>query len=361
MKIARVDVALYRIPAEKPRVDAIQSVEAVEMPVVEVTTDSGLTGVGFTYTIGKGGPAVASFIQHDLAPLALGEDPLNTERVWQKLWWGTHWVGRGGVSSLGISAVDIALWDIKARHAGMSLHQLLGGARDRMPVYSTDGGWLQLSEAELVEQSVAFLEQGFVAVKMKLGKPDGAEDVRRARAVRKAIGDDAKLMADVNMGWKPHQAIDMARRLEEFNLGWLEEPCENDDVSGHARLARSTTIPIALGESLYNRYVFKEYIEAGAVSIVQADVGRVGGITEWMKVAHMADSFNLSVSPHFLMELHLPLVASIPNGLYVEYVPYLERVIEETLTLKDGCYEAPKQVGLGFTFDKGKLKRYVVG
>lgn len=360
MKITRIDVKLYRVPADVKRVDAIQTFEALELPIVQVFTDEGETGTGFTYTIGSGLRTVASFIQNDLAPLAIGEDPLNIERVWQKGWWGTHWIGRGGVAQLGISALDLALWDLKARHANLSLHQLLGGMKDRMPVYSTDGGWLHLSERDLVAQSVDFLEQGYKAVKMKIGKPDPAEDVRRVRAVRKAIGDDAKLMADVNMGWTPHVAIDMARRLEEFNLAWLEEPCENDDVSGHARLARSTSIPIALGESLYNRYVVKEYIEAGAVSIIQVDAGRVGGVTEWLKIAHMADSFNLSVSPHFLMELHLSLAASVPNSLYVEYLPFLHKVLEQPLVLKDGYFEVPKQPGLGITFDQKKLKKYEV-
>jgi L-alanine-DL-glutamate epimerase-like enolase superfamily enzyme len=170
MKITKVDVTLYRIPPDKVREDSVQSFEALELPFVEVFTDDGISGTGFTYTIGTGGSSVKTFIDDDLVSLVLGENPLNTERIWQKCWWGTHWVNRGGIASLGMAAIDNALWDLKAKYAGLPIHQLLGGAKDRMPVYSTDGGWLQLSEKELVEQSVQFLEQGFKAVKVKVGK-----------------------------------------------------------------------------------------------------------------------------------------------------------------------------------------------
>jgi len=359
MKITRVDVNLYRVPADRLRVDSIQTFEAMEIPIVDIYTDDGAVGTGFTYTIGTGGRALSTFIEHDLAPMVIGEDPLNIERIWQKLWWGTHWVNRGGIASLGMAGMDNALWDLKAKRANLSLHQLLGGAKDRMPVYCTDGGWLQLSEKEIVEQSVAFLEQGFKAVKIKVGKPDAAEDVRRVRAVRKAIGDDVTFMVDANLVWTASRAIDMAHRLEEFNLFWLEEPIEADDVSGHVRLARSTSIPIALGENLYNRFVVKEYVERGAVGIVQVDAARIG-ISEWLKVAYMADSFNLSVSPHLVMELHLPLAASVRHSLFVEYVPSMDKVLEEPLKLKDGYFEVPREPGLGVRFDREKLKRYKV-
>jgi L-alanine-DL-glutamate epimerase-like enolase superfamily enzyme len=359
MKISKVEVRLYRIPPDKIRVDAIQSFEALEMPLVEVFTDTGLSATGFTYTNGYGGRAIEVFIEERLISRLIGEDPLNIERLWQKCWWGSHWVGRGGIATLAMAAVDNALWDLKAKYANMSLHQLLGGAKDRMPVYSTDGGWLNLSEKELVEQSVYFVEQGFKAIKIKVGKPDPNEDLRRVRVVRKAIGDELPLMVDANLVWTSYQAIDMARRLEEFNLYWLEEPIEADDVSGHARLARSTSIPIAVGESLYNRFVVKEYIEQGAVSIIQVDAARIG-ITEWLKVAYTADSWNLSVSPHFVMELHLPLAASVSHSLFIEYLPFLERVLEEPLMLKDGFFEVPSRPGLGIVFDDEKLKKYLV-
>jgi len=359
MKITKVAVNLYRIPADRKRVDSIQTFGAMEMPLVDIYTDDGLVGTGFTYTIGNGGRSLKIFIEDDLVPLVIGEDPLNIERIWQKCFWGTHWVNRGGIASLAMAGIDNALWDLKAKYATLPLHKLLGGAKDRMPVYCTDGGWLHLSEKQLVGQSVAFLEKGFKAVKMKVGMQDGAEDVRRVRAVRKAIGDSATLMVDANLIWTAARAIDMARRLEEFNLFWLEEPIEADDVSGHARLARSTSIPIAIGENLYNRFAVKEYIEQGAVGIVQVDAGRVG-ISEWLKVAYMADSFNLSVSPHFCMELHLSVAASVRHALFVEYLFPLDRVLTSSPKLKDGCFEVPQEPGLGVPFNREKLKRYLV-
>ena len=360
MKITRVDTHFYRFPAHRKIVDAIQEFDAMEVITATVHTDQGTEGVGFAYTIGRGGRSVKVFLDDEFVPLVLGEDPGDIERLWEKMWWGPHWVGRGGVASVAMCAIDIALWDLKAKHADLPLYKLLGGCRDRMPVYDTDGGWLNHTEQELVTQAAEQVEQGYTGIKIKVGKPNRSEDVARIRAVREAIGPYVKLMVDANLHWTAAEAIARARLFEEFDLFWLEEPIEADDVLGHEKLRRATSIPIALGESLYNRHVFKEYLARDAVSILQPDVGRVGGITEWLRIAHMAHSFNVNVSPHFLMELHIQVTCGVPNALWVEHIPFLSRFVVEPLRIENGYAYPPATPGHGVALDEAKCAPHLI-
>ena len=303
MKIDRIDTACYRFPPHRRIVDAIQEVECLEVIAATVHTDTGDEGFGFTYTIGRGGRATKVMLDTEVVPLILGEDPRDTQRLWEKMWWGLHWVGRHGVTLLASSAIDIALWDLKARQAGQPLFRFLGAARDRIPVYNTDCGWLNHGVEEMVREAADCVERGIPGVKIKVGKESRLEDVARVRAVRKAVGDDVKLMVDANLRWTASEAMARCRLLEDLDLFWMEEPLDADDVLGHEQLSRNTSIPIALGENLFNRHVFREYLARGAAGIVQPDVGRVG-ITEWLRIAALAHSFNASVSPHLMMEVH---------------------------------------------------------
>lgn len=332
----------------------------MEVITATVHTDEGSTGMGIGYTIGRGGKALKVFLDEEFVPLALGEDPNNIDRIWEKMWWGPHWVGRGGIASLAMCPIDIALWDLKAKRAGLPLYKLLGGFRDSMPVYDTDSGWLNHSQDEIIRESAERVEQGYTGVKIKVGKDNRSEDVARLRAVRKTVGPDIKIMTDANLRWTAAEAIARARLFEEFDLFWLEEPIEADDVLGHEKLRRSTAIPIALGESLYNRHVFKEYLARDAASIVQPDVGRVGGITEWMRIANMAHSFNVNVSPHFLMELHIHTTCAIPNALWVEHIPFLNRFVLEPLRIEDGYAYPPETPGHGLAFDPERSQPHLV-
>ena len=358
MRIKKVRTALYDIPPQVKRTDAIQSFVSMEFPYIEIEDEDGVVGIGFSYTIGKGGEAIRQIIDAYLTPILLEEDASNIDRIWNRMWMETHWVGRGGIVGLGMAAVDIALWDLKAKRAELPLYQLLGGAKSKVPVYNTDGGWLHLTQDELVEQSVKYIEQGYKGIKIKVGRDTLYEDVGRVFAVRNTIGLDPFLMIDANMKWKAHEAIQLAYRVEEADLSWFEEPIEADDVASHVELKEKTTIPIAIGESIYNKIAFKEYISQGAADILQPDAVRVGGISEWMKVAHTAECFGLSVSPHFLMDLHVHLSAAVPNSLFVEYIPSLDLVLKDTLTLSDGCFSPPDRPGHGILFDYEKLKQY---
>lgn len=342
---------LVDLPVEAVRTDAVQSFVKQETIFVEIETDDGLIGRGYSYTIGTGGTAVLALLRDYLLPRLTGMDPRRPEGLWQHLFVSTRATTVGAITSLALAAVDTAVWDWRCRHVGQPLWMLAGGARDSVPLYDTEAGWLHHSVEELVAGAKAAHAAGRSGVKIKIGKPDAAEDVERLAAVRGALGPDADLMVDANQAFTTAEAIRRARLLEPINLYWLEEPLPADDVTGHARLAASTSIPIAVGESLYSVGQFAEYLSRGAAGIVQVDVARVGGITPWLKVAHLAEAHNVAVCPHFLMELHVSLCAAVPNARYVEYIPQLTAITRRGLALVDGRAQAPAEPGLGIDWD----------
>lgn len=361
MRIKKVWAELCRIPVHREMKDAIRHFSKMDLVFAYVETDDGVVGCGFTYSIIPfGAHEIRSVISSGIAELIRGMDPRDHEEIWNRMWRRLDWVGRGGVAVLAVAAVDIAIWDLKAKLAKMPLHRLLGGARNKVPVYNTDGGWLNHSVNQLVEETREIAAAGFRGTKIKVGKEDAAEDAERIAAVREAIGPHRTLMVDANERFTSAEAIRRAQMWEPFNLFWFEEPLPAEDLLGHAGLKAHTNIPIALGESLFTRFQFRDYIATGGVSIVQPDACRCGGITEWLKIAHLADCHNMQVSPHFVMELHLPLVAAIPNSLFVEYIPSLNPVLTEPLQLVDGCFVPSEEPGLGIPFDWDRLRSFRV-
>ena len=361
MHIERVWAEIYRIPVHREMHDAIRHFSKMDVVFVNVETNEGQVGTGFTYSIIPfGASEVCSMVNRGLAELIHGMDPRDHEQIWTRMWRSVDWVGRGGIAVLAVAATDIAIWDLKSKAANLPLHKLLGGARDRVPVYNTDGGWLNHSIEQLVEETKRIVDAGFRGTKIKVGKEDAAEDAERIAAVREVLGPNRTLMADANERFTAAEAIRRARMWEPCNLFWFEEPLPAEDILGHASLKAHTAIPIAIGESLFNRFQFRDYIATGGASIVQPDVCRCGGITEWLKIAHMADCHNMQVSPHFVMELHLPLAAAIPNSLFVEYIPSLDRVLTKPLELVDGCFVPSETPGLGIPFDWDRLRAFKV-
>lgn len=359
MIITSITTELLALPPHRRIVDAIQEFETMEIIAVTLGTDEGVAGLGYSYTIGRGGRAVKALLDDCIVPIYLGADPERSTELWERTWSQLHWVGRQGIVSLALSAMDIAVFDLRARGAELPLYRYLGASRSSVPAYDTDGGWLNHGEAELVAEATMLVqERGFKGIKMKVGLPSRAADAHRVAAVRRAIGPDVPLMVDANMRWTPPEAIARAARFAEHDLFWFEEPIEADDVAGHAALAAHTSTPIAVGESLYNRYAFKEFIEQGAAGILQPDVGRVGGITEWLRVAAAAHTFGLSVSPHFLMELHVHLACAVPNALFVEHIPFLDRFVQEPLVPRDGVFVPPERPGHGVAFVEEKVAPY---
>ncbi len=355
-KITRVEIMMVNLIPRVKRVDAIQSFVSQETPIVRIHDSDGAVGTGYSYTIGTGGPSVIALLEKTLAPALIGKDANRIDGIWRELLFMTHATSVGAITSLALAAIDTALWDLKCVKSGLPLHIAAGGVRDEVPLYTTEGGWLHLETSELVEDALAVKEKGFKGAKIKIGRPSISEDAARLRAVRDAVGDSFEIMADGNQGFSISEAIRRARMLEEYNIGWFEEPLPADDVLQHVRLANGTSVPIAVGESMYSLSQFKDYLVAGACSIVQVDVARIGGITPWLKVAHMAEAFNVTVCPHFLMELHLPLVCAIPNAKWLEYIPQLDLITETGMQMDKGMARPSDAPGLGIQWDWDSIR-----
>lgn len=349
-KIIRVDIAMVDLKPKVKRVDAIQSFVSQETPIVRVTDADGVVGTGYSYTIGTGGHSVIELLKRTLAPAIIGREAHEIEAIWRDLLFLTHATTVGAITAIAMAAIDTALWDLKARKLGLPLHLLAGGAQREVPLYTTEGGWLHLEEAALVEDALRAKAEGFGGCKLKIGRPIH-EDVRRIAAVREAVGPDFEIFTDANQRFNVDEAIRRARAYEPLDIGWLEEPLTADDIEGHRRLVDHTSIPIAVGESLYSHLHFRGYLERHACSIVQVDVGRIGGITPWLKVAHLAETFNIAVCPHFLMELHVSLCAAVPNARWVEYIPQLDELTTAGMTIRDGRAIPSPEPGLGIAWD----------
>jgi L-alanine-DL-glutamate epimerase-like enolase superfamily enzyme len=358
--IERVEIWQVNLPPKVVRTDAIQAFVTQETPVVRVTCADGAQGIGYTYTIGTGGSSVVALLRDHLAPKLIGRDAAMIEAIWKDLFFHTHATAVGAITSLALAAIDTALWDLKCRRAGAPLWKAAGGAQSKVPVYTTEGGWLHHSPQQLVDEAIAAKAQGFRGAKMKVGRPTIAEDVARLSAVRAAVGDAFEVMVDANQAFTVAEARRRAHAYAPLMLAWLEEPLPAEDLDGHIELARVATMPVAVGESLYHPSHFREYLERGACSIVQVDCARIGGITPWLKVAHLAETFNIAVCPHFLMELHVSLTAAVPNGAWVEYIPQLDAITTSRMAMKDGYALPPATPGLGIDWDMAAIERSAV-
>lgn len=357
MRISSVQAELYHIPLPTVLTDATHGeMRHFAVITVRLRTDCGAEGLGFTYTVGKtGGSAVFAMLRDDLAPILNGADPRHIENLWKRIWWHLHYVGRGGIASFAISAVDIALWDLKAKLAEEPLWRLLGGHDSRVTVYA-GGIDLQLTLDQLARQTEDNLDRGFRAIKMKVGRDRLAEDVERVAAMRSLLGPEIPLMVDANMHWSVGQAIRASHALAEHGVYWLEEPTIPDDVEGHRRIQTEGMLPIATGENLHTIYEFQKMIAGGGVSFPEPDVSNIGGITPWMKVAHLAEAHNLPVTTHGVHELHVHLLAAVPNASFLEAHGFgLERYIIEPVEISEGWAVAPDRPGHGVEFDCDKL------
>lgn len=352
---------LLRIPVDPPKGDAIQKFSALELPVVTIRDAAGNSGTGFGYTIGQGGTTILELLRRELLYQLEGKDSRRIGWLHDHLSKSLHALGPGVVLSNALAAIDIALWDLNARRYGIPLHTLLGGAKDKVPIYNTNVGWLSRSLDEMVELSrKAVRRDGFRALKLKVGKPDPEEDVERVGKVRKAVGNGIKLMIDANQSWTIDQAVRRLQPLEKFDLVWIEEPLLATDLQGFQHLGQKTSVPRAGGESLYHPAYFYENIRLGALDILQPDVARVGGITPAMKVCGMAEAANLRVAPHVSPELSLTVAAAVPNSMFIEYIPQMEPVLARKIRIEDGHAIPPDVPGHGIEFDQHALKRYEV-
>lgn len=349
--IKRVEIHMVDLKPKVLRTDAIQSFDSQETPIVRITDAEGAVGVGYSYTIGTGGPSVIALLEHTLAPMLIGREAEGIQGIWHDMLFATHATAVGAITSLAMASIDTALWDLRCKRAGLPLWIMAGGARENVPLYTTEGGWLHIEPQALIDDAMQVQAKGFLGSKVKIGKPHLSEDRTRLTALREAVGPSYEIMVDANQSFTLSEAIRRARMLEEIGVGWFEEPLPADDIGAHAQLAAQTAVPIAVGESLYSLSQFKDYVSAGAASVVQADVARVGGITPWLKIAHLAEAYNVAICPHFLMELHVSLVCAVQNARWLEYIPQLDLIAPEGMTITDGRATPSSEPGLGIGWD----------
>ncbi|MBQ0862546.1 mandelate racemase/muconate lactonizing enzyme family protein [Streptomyces sp. RK75] len=314
----------------------------------EIATAEGHQGIGFSYAKRAGGPGQFAHAR-EIADQLLDEDPNDIGRIWTKLVWAGASVGRSGLATQAVAAFDVALWDLKAKRAGLPLAKLLGAHRDSVRCYNTSGGFLHTPTEEVLANATASLEAGIGGLKIKVGHPDSKRDLERVRAVREHVGDDVPLMVDANQQWDRPTARRMGRALEPFDLVWIEEPLDAYDAQGHAALAAALDTPVATGEMLASVAEHWELIRQGAADVIQPDAPRIGGITQFLKLAALAEHQQLQLAPHFAMEIHLHLAAAYPIEPWVEHFDWLEPLFDERLETSAGRMHIPARPGLGIT------------
>ncbi|PCJ70574.1 MAG: mandelate racemase [Rhodobiaceae bacterium] len=359
--IDRVDLHLVPLVPKTVRTDAIQRFECQETILLRIWDTDGANGVGYSYTIGTGGSSVIALLRDHLVPLLIGRATDQIEAIWLDLKMSTHATMVGPITALALAAIDTALWDLRGKRLSLPLYQLAGGAKKEVPAYSTEGGWLHLSKEEIADDACAVKDAGFAGAKLKIGKPLLAEDMARLEYVRETVGEQFEIMTDCNQVFSRDEARRRATPMEQLGISWMEEPMPADDVMGHEQLTAHTSLPIAVGESLYSLGQFREYLERGACTIVQVDAARIGGITPWLKVAHLAEAFNVAVCPHFLMELHVSLACAVPNGRWVEYIPQLDDITQSNFEIVAGMARAPEAPGLGIEWDWQAINHRATG
>jgi L-alanine-DL-glutamate epimerase-like enolase superfamily enzyme len=350
--IRHVKLSTARLPLAVPISDAKvftgrqKPMTEVVFLFAEITTEQGHTGLGFSYSKRAGGPAQYAHAK-EVAEGIIGEDPNDIGKLYTKLLWAGASVGRSGVATQTLAAIDIALYDLKAKRAGLPLAKLLGSYRDSVQTYNTSGGFLNATLDEVKARATQSVEEGIGGIKIKVGLPDTKEDLRRVAGIREHIGWDVPLMVDANQQWDRATALRMGRQLEEFNLIWIEEPLDAYDFEGHAHLAQVLDTPIATGEMLASVAEHKGLIAANGCDIIQPDAPRVGGITQFLRLAALADERGLGLAPHFAMEIHLHLATAYPREPWVEHFDWLDPLFNERLETKDGRMIVPDRPGLG--------------
>ena len=369
MQIVRVEASTLVIPMERGVAFSTRTLAERHYTLVRVHTDDGIEGLGFAYMGHSGGHLGTLAVRELLRPLVLGQDPHQAEGLWDALYRETLLHGRRGLVLRAMSALDIALWDCVAKAAGLPLYQYLGACRQgSVPCYYSGGYYAEGKTPEhLAEECRSWVEKGFKAVKIKVGRLPPEEDALRIAAVRKAIGPRVALYLDVNNAFSDvPTAVRAARLWEEYGPGWIEEPFLPDDVDGHAALSAQTRVPVATGEIGATRWDFAPYIHRRAVSILQHDAAVCGGITEWRRISAMAAGVGITIAPHWFADLHVHLVASTPNATIVEYFPpetgilNFPRALHTRLQVRDGELVLPDRPGLGIELDPAAVQRFSV-
>lgn len=370
MKITDVKSAVLSIPLQTPTAFATTLVTAREHVVAWVETDQGVQGLGFTIggRYAGEGHLIHTAIQHNLKHLIIGEKPFAVERLWKRMFETTLLMGRRGAMMRALSALDIAMWDIMAKVAGQPLYHLLGGYRDQVPAYASGGYYREGKGLDgLAAEMSRYMDMGFTSVKMKIGRLSPRQDAERVRVAREVVGPDVQLAVDANNAWSDAaSAIRAARMMEKYDLWWLEEPVMPDNMPASAEIAAALDVPVATGEVEATRWGFRELLDRRAADILQPDATVAGGVTEWMRIAHMAAAWDVPIAPHWMANLHVHLLAAVPNGLTVEFfvldedVFNFERMVREPLRPENGLLQVPQRPGHGVELDDQALARFQI-
>jgi L-alanine-DL-glutamate epimerase-like enolase superfamily enzyme len=362
MKITHVESHVVGIPLDEPLANGPTPKDAKQMFVtLRLGTDEGVDGIGVSFFGGATMSGVLKAAIDALGALAVGENPMQIEKIVAKLRGSASQSGPGGIFTLALSAIDIALWDIRGKVLNQPVAQLLGGFRDRVPTYASGALMRGFPLAHVEKAAARLVEKGFRQMKTQLALPGDTNpelEVERIRVVRNAVGPKIDVMCDINQRWDVRQAISIGSRVEEYHLFWLEDVVAHDDYPGLASVAAALATPIAAGEYVYGLVPFRHMLEARSVDIVMVDVLRAGGISQWVKIAGMAEAFNLPIVNHLCPEISVHLVAAVPNGLTVEYMPWSSKLFREVPQPVNGELTVPKKPGLGLEFDPDVLKRY---
>src|SRR5215216_993340 len=361
MKVERLEIGVYRIPTDRPEADGTFHWNATTLVLVEPVADSGLRGLGFSYTTAAAG----ALIQDMLAEIVIGCPLEHMGATWAAMIAAVRNIGKSGVAATAISAVDISLWDLRAHAAGLPLFQLLGAYRDSVPIYGS-GGFTSYSQAELVEQLTGWVDQGISKVKMKVGKDGGTkseEDLARVSAARQAIGSAAELFVDANGAYTAKQAIHLARLFAEQEVSYFEEPVPFDHIDQLAFIRQHSSVAIASGEFAYDSYDIRNVLEARAVDILQVDATRCLGITGCLQAAALAYAFGIPLSTHTAPSIHAHIGCSIPQIEHLEYfhdhVRIEKMLFEGVLQPQKGYLEPdPDRPGLGLELKTGDADRW---
>jgi L-alanine-DL-glutamate epimerase-like enolase superfamily enzyme len=319
MKIRAIESFVLDVPTPKPIALEYPSHRLV---VASIETDEGPSGLGYSLVFGAAGAeSIQVYLETRLKPLLIGEDPLMVGQLWERMYRLDRGIRRQGVAAYAVSALDIGLWDLAGKVAGLPLFKLWGAVRDRVPVYGS-GGWPKYPIEAVVDEARRYVAMGCRYYKMKIHDPDPRVNRRRVEAVRKALGDDVRLMVDVNQRLDILGNIQQARLLEDLDLVWYEEPVTADDLAGCAEVARSIAVPVATGENNYTRFEFRELIERRAARYLMPDVCRANGFSETLRIGQLAAAHQVAVTPHVVHELSLHVVGALANGFLVEFIDW---------------------------------------